>query len=193
MRFAWLCLLAGAACGGDMPPQDPPPTALPKAAASVVEEAPVALPAPDGKLSLAALSEAERGPSEDNGRRRIGLHRDLPQSLPGTWAEAEAGERVWRLRIQSSEAVALRLHFTEFHVGDGAVTVFEASEELRPAVERRYSGDGPGGDGEFWSDLLEGDSAIIEYRPPPGDKGAGQPPFRIAEISHLWQSPLDAF
>jgi hypothetical protein len=159
----------------------------------LVEEAPDAIPVSDGELSLAPMSEAERGPSEENGRRRIGAHRELPKALPGEWTGTDEGDPIWRLRLQSSEAVALRLHFTEFHVGDGAVTVFEADESRRPDAERRYTGDGPGGDGEFWSDLLEGDSAIVEYRPAPGGERPVAPPFQISEISHLWQSPLDAF
>lgn len=193
MRFVWLWLLLGAACSGGAPHQDLPPTALQKSPPPQVSPEGMPVPPPSGSLALPPLTAAERGPDEENGRSRIGAHRELPSPLPGAWAPSAEGPAVWRLQLQSAEAVAIRLHFTEFHVGDGSVTVFESDEELRPAVERRYEGDGPGADGEFWSDLLEGDSVIIQYHPAAGEEPSGAPPFRIQEISHMWQSPLDLF
>ena len=162
MRFLSILLLLGASCNGD-----------------------------PGALTLEPLTDDQRGPSEENGRRRIGAHRPLADPLPGAWTE-ENESAVWRMEIRSPEAAALRLHFTDFHLPGGAVLVYEAEEHLRPDSERRYVGDGPGGDGEFWSDLIEGEAAIVEYRPAAGES-ARAVPFRIEEISHLWISPLDAF
>jgi len=174
MRFLAILLLLGSSCNGDPALQ----TAAP-------------LASPEGIVELEALSEAERGPDQDNGRRRIGAHRKLPESLPGAWI-GEGDAAVWRLEVRSPGAAALRLHFTDFHLPGGSVLIYEADEDLRPQRERRHQADGPGGDGEFWSDLIEGEAAVVEYRPASPDK-AETPPFQIKEISHLWVSPLDAF
>ncbi len=159
MRLLTILLLLGASCDGD-PPMGP-----------------TALSAPaDGVVVLEGLSEGERGPEEENGRRRIGAHRALPEALPGSWRPSE---NIWRVEIRSPGAVALRLHFTDFHLPGGSVVVYETDEALRPDRERRYEDNGPGGDGEFWSDLIEGESATVEYHPPSGEK-LETPPFHIS-------------
>src|SRR5690606_11687868 len=134
-----------------------------------------------------------KGAEQEDPATRVGAHRELPATLPGAWTTDELNEKVWRVELRSPDAVAMRLHFTDFHLPSGSVTIFEPDPERRPVSERRYEGDGPGGDGEMWSDLIEGDSVIIEYRPADGQPGVDAPPFRIDKISHLWQSPLDAF
>ncbi len=174
MRFLSILLLLGSSCNGDPALQTAELLAL-----------------RDGIVELEPLSEAERGPDKENGRRRIGAHRKIPQPLAGVWVKEEESE-VWRLEIRSPGAVAMRLHFTDFRLPDGSVLIYEADEGLRPQRERRHEAKGPGGDGEFWSDLIEGEAAVVEYHPVSPEK-TDSPPFRIEEISHLWVSPFDAF
>lgn len=201
MRRTLLYLLLATACTGDLPPQSAEPTPSPQpalpsgqapSASPVAETLPAESGEGNGALQLPPITEAEKGPERQNGRRRIGAHRALPAALPGKWL-TEDGAAVWRLEVRSAEAVAIRLHFTDFQLAGGLIAVMEADAALRPAAERQYRDAGPGGDGEFWSDLLEGPAAIVEYRPPAGAEAAGPPPFRVDKISHLWQSPLDAF
>ena len=48
-----------------------------------------------------------------------------------------------------------------------------------------YTGTGSYGDGEFWSDIVFGDSVTIEYLPDPAATEEAVP-FQIVEISHIW-------
>lgn len=199
-RPASLCfLLLAAACGGDLQNQQSAPAALqsPPVPQAPVAQEPAALtvegPGAEASLLLPPLSAAEESPSEENGRRRIGAHRKLPDPLPGAWTVGEHGARVWRLDLRSMGAVALRLHFTNFHVEEGVVLLLQPLPEGAAEKERRHQGDGPAGDGEFWSDLIEGDRVVVEYRPASSSPTSDALPFRIEEISHLWASPLDAF
>ncbi|MEZ5395159.1 MAG: hypothetical protein R2724_20390 [Bryobacterales bacterium] len=107
---------------------------------------------------------------DDGRKRRAGLARNHP------------GDR-------GRVAAAL---FSGFHVGAGRVTVHEADSEKMGKV-RSYSGDGPAGDGELWSDIVDGDTAIVEYYPADSSVNSGDAPFRIDKISHMWVSPLEAF
>ena len=199
MRLAPYALLLCLACKADLPapvadldPADEPPQT--SASAEPAPEVARNAAQPPPEIVLDPLPPQARRDRDDNGMRRLGAHRELPElpSSGAVWQLGEAGGAIWRLRIRSPEAVALRLHFAGFHLSGGSVAVFEADERLRLAGERRYQADGPADDGEFWSDLIEGDTAVVEYYPQPGSQ-PGPVPFRIDRISHLWQSPLDAF
>ena len=52
-----------------------------------------------------------------------------------------------------------------------------------------YAGSGLYADGNFWSDIVFGDSLTIEYLPD-GESAEEAVPFQIVEISHIWD---DAF
>ncbi|MCB1021103.1 MAG: hypothetical protein H6509_05225 [Bryobacterales bacterium] len=149
--------------------------------------------AASSNIVLAPLAESDRVDYEPNGRRRIGVHRELPATAPeAAWTTDANGAPVWRVTVQATGAVALRLHFTGFHVGAGRVTVLEADSAKRGQT-RSYSGDGPAGDGELWSDIVDGDTAIVEYYPADSSVKSGDAPFRIDKVSHMWASPLEAF
>ena len=128
----------------------------------------------------------------------IGVHRSLPSGslvvdssggrartrVDGAWQPIPGG-RVWRLGIASPGAGAMRVHFRDFAVGAGQVWLYSADGQ----VLAPYTGAGLYGDGEFWSDVVFGDSVTIEYLPDPAAAGEAVP-FRIVEISHVWD---DAF
>ena len=219
MRLAYPLLLLCLACGAGAPPQPlqtsvgpqnrqaeqarTPPPAEPvepvgtpreqEGATELAPSEPKSAPALESEISLGPLDPAEKSAVDDNGFRRIGVHRELPSLPPpaAAWTADEDGKAVWRTVIRSPGAVALRIHFLDLHLGGGNVAIYEAS--ARPAPERRYEGDGPAGDGELWSDIIEGDAAVVEYRPGSDEASGGPVPFGIDKISHLWQSPLDAF
>ena len=124
----------------------------------------------------------------------IGVHRRLPEgalkvyfsgeavksTAEGAWQSTEAG-RLWRLKLTSPSARALRVHFRDFAIGSGSLWVHsEDGQSVGP-----YSGTGQYGDGDFWSGIVFGDSLTIEYLPEPAAAGEAVP-FRIVEISHIW-------
>ena len=128
----------------------------------------------------------------------IGIHRQLPQgsvelsfsggtartTVEGAWQSIPAG-RLWRLRIASPRARAMRVHFRDFAIGAGKLWLYSADGQAVPP----YTGSGLYGDGNFWSDIVFGDSLTIEYLPDPAATEEAVP-FQIVEISHIWD---DAF
>ncbi len=149
---------------------------------SLPEPAAAALPslAPDELERL----QAQNGPAPV-----IGIHRSLPAeavktTAEGAWQSTVAG-RLWRLRVTSPEARALRIHFQDFDAGQGSVWLHAADGQIGGP----YSGRGMYGDGDFWSDIVFGDSATIEYLPDPAAESAEAAPFRIAAVSHILSVP----
>ena len=128
----------------------------------------------------------------------IGVHRQLPQgsvalsfsggtartTAEGAWQSIPAG-RLWRLRITSPSARAMRVHFRDFAIGAGKLWLYSADGQALPP----YAGSGLYADGNFWSDIVFGDSLTIEYLPDPAATEEAVP-FQIVEISHIWN---DAF
>ena len=127
----------------------------------------------------------------------IGVHRRLPagalelsfstggvkSTAEGAWQSTEAG-RLWRLKLTSPSARALRVHFRDFAIGSGRVWLHsEDGQTVGP-----YAGTGLYGDGDFWSGIVFGDSLTIEYLPDPA--AAEAVPFQIVEISHIWGDVL---
>ena len=128
----------------------------------------------------------------------IGVHRRLPAgavtrsfsggavktTAEGAWQSTAVG-RLWRLKMTSPSARAMRIHFRDFAIGAGSLWLYSASGQ----VVGPYTGSGLYGDGDFWSGIVFGDSLTIEYLPD-GASAKEAVPFQIVEISHIWD---DAF
>ena len=216
MRSALSVVALGLACSAGEPsrplannsePQPPAPAQTqpapetePAPPAQLEPQGPSKVRTPDPPPSLPLRSEITLGPldpsrksaADENGLRRIGAHRTVPALPPPAiaWTTTADGEPIWRTVIRSPGAFALRIHFLDFHLGDGSVEIHAAGDESGAAPRRRYEGSGPAGDGELWSDIIEGEAVTVEYRPETADTAGGDVPFRIDKISHLWQSPL---
>ena len=158
---------------------------------SLPSPAAVALP-PLGPDDLQRLQPQEGRPP------LIGVHRRLPAgavtrsfsggavktTAEGAWQSTAVG-RLWRLKMTSPSARAMRIHFRDFAIGAGSLWLYSASGQ----VVGPYTGSGLYGDGDFWSGIVFGDSLTIEYMPD-GASTKEAVPFQIVAISHIWD---DAF
>ncbi len=158
---------------------------------SLPSPAAVALP-PLGPNDLQRLQPQEGRPP------LIGVHRRLPAgalmpsfsegtvktTAEGAWQSTAVG-RLWRLKMTSPSARAMRIHFRDFAIGAGSLWLHSASGQ----VVGPYTGSGLYGDGDFWSGIVFGDSLTIEYLPD-GPSAGEAVPFQIVAISHIWD---DAF
>ena len=149
---------------------------------SLPSPAAVALP-PLGPNDLQRLQPQEGRPP------LIGVHRRLPAgavktTAEGAWRPTAVG-RLWRLKMTSPSARAMRIHFRDFAIGAGSLWLHSASGQ----VVGPYTGSGLYGDGDFWSGIVFGDSLTIEYLPD-GASTKEAVPFQIVAISHIWD---DAF
>jgi hypothetical protein len=111
-----------------------------------------------------------------------GMHRKLAveTAAAGVWQLA-GDQRVWRMAVRADGAQAVRVHFTGFDVGGGRVWVHDG----QGGIAGPYSGRGMYSDGDFWSDLIYGESAIVEYESE--DPVPDAVPFQAAEISHIFR------
>lgn len=133
---------------------------------------------PTYKLAAPAAKELDEAKARAAGRALAGTHRALPADVlkKGKWQKFKDGGWVWRMRLQSVSASGMRVHFSVFDVGASKVLLHERGGK-KP--EGPYTGKRE----EFWSDIVYGDSVLIEYAPADRKK-AKKLPFTIDKISH---------
>jgi len=136
--------------------------------------------APEARFEQGSSKPPAAGPAGEP--LRTGEHRIVPAAWmkKGTWTTLKDGRRVWRLAIRSPGAKSMRVHFQAFKAANGMVWVHIGRKAVGP-----YAGNGVHGDGEFWSEIVEGDRVTIEYLPE--SSGAKLAPFTIREVAHLWR------
>ena len=85
----------------------------------------------------------------------------------------------WTTSIESAGASAIRVKFTDFSLPDGAELYLynDEGQAFGP-----FTGIGPHGDGEFWSNAVFGDHVWIQVHGTAPERGAG---FIIDAVSHL--------
>ena len=109
-------------------------------------------------------------------------------SVSGMWLTVEPGRYVWRTSIRSSGASALRIHFEDFNV-NGQVYVYDSESTSSDPYLGPFQNQGPQADGDFWSDLLLGESLTIEFVPSDQSTIPTALPFAIHEIAHIVNVP----
>lgn len=130
---------------------------------------------------LTPLGFGERGAYEIKpGINRVSAHRGLPEDwlAQGQWSRPRGGKPVFRAALRAPGAVGLRLHFKNF-AASGRLWLYGSDDGYFAGP---YSGAGPHADGDFWSELIEGESLILEYE---SDRAA-ELPFEVDVISHLF-------
>jgi len=90
----------------------------------------------------------------------------------------ELGAFDWAGIVRTPEAAAVRIHFTDFDLPAGAELYVYTREGMAFGP---YTGRGPNGNGDFWSNTVAGAEMIVQLR-----AGAiGEPRFTIAGVGHL--------
>ena len=135
-----------------------------------------------------ALSGEDLGSSDSDGQRGL--------RIAGAWSRLPDGSQIWRFRIHSPNAAAIRVHFEAFDVGRGRVWLCSGSQRYpdfvgHPDFVGPYSGTGPHGHGDFWSETVLSDSVIVEYLPESASRTSAFAPFVISGISHALSRPRD--
>ena len=130
------------------------------------------------KLAAPTAKDLEEAKTRAAGRSLAGTHRALPADVlkKGKWNKRKDGSWIWRLRLQSTGATGMRVHFNAFDIGSSTIWLYE------PGAKKP---DGPftGKREDFWSSVLFADSAVIEFSPTDRKK-AKKLPFAIDRISH---------
>lgn len=124
-------------------------------------------------------------------RRRImvGIPREasISPSHQGTWSAVNVQDnaRVWALSLSSKGATAVRIHFQDFNLPDGAKLYLYST--AAPDDVEVFEGKGPRDRGDFWSTIFAGDTVNFELIDANGQTPASTPLFHVSDISHLFK------
>ncbi len=110
---------------------------------------------------------------------------DLSTANSGTWEDLSTGGQVWRLRVQSLEALWVKLGFGTYRLQEGAC-VWVYDEALN--VHGRYSAEDEREHGQLWTFLIEGDVAIVEIFWPE-TLASETPNIHLGTFTHGYRPP----
>jgi lysyl endopeptidase len=123
--------------------------------------------------------------AEAQGRIKVGEEREYAVRTPAAYPSGATDRPVtWSETVLSPGATFLRIHFQRLNLPDGDYLTV-ASPDGKDFWT--YTGKGPLGTGEFWSFVVEGDTALVELHSgirQIAEKGAGRWGAVIDRIAH---------
>jgi len=135
------------------------------------------------KLAVGVVEPIDKEVDFTNLERMPRLKKPLAQA-GGVMRPLDDGGFVWTVAVESKSAAALRIHFTDLDLPEGAALYVytEAGEAYGP-----YTGQGPKGDGELWSHTLFGNLAFVQLRQqgPTADDALRRTGFTIESVGHI--------
>jgi len=106
------------------------------------------------------------------------IHLDLEAS--GTWTTLEDGSRLWRVAIQSPDAINLSVNFNDFHLPQGARLQLYNGD--RTDKSKIYSNENNRPSKKLGSWFITGDIILIEYFEP--SSSVGNVSLKIGSVIH---------
>jgi hypothetical protein len=98
----------------------------------------------------------------------------------GAWQQLDANTWNWRTRIFSANAETLNLHFRKLQLPTGAsLWIYDAAGRR---VEGPYTAANLGSDGQLWTPVVPGTTAVVEIRSPALVKDQVQ--VQLGEVNH---------
>ena len=109
------------------------------------------------------------------------IHVDYSLENNGTWTVLENGDRIWRLKLQSINALGLFVFYEDFYMPSGAK--FYMYNEDGSQIFGAYTGRNNKPSGKFMTGMVDGETAILEYYEPFYVMGQG-----IVDISRIYHA-----
>ncbi len=110
---------------------------------------------------------------------------DITPQNAGDWDELANGHLVWRLRVESKDALSLNFGFSEYHMpAGGRLLVYPGglSKNANPEVIRSFDTSDNKAHGALWTPIVPGDSAVVEVVVPKAQLGALK--LRMTRVNH---------
>ncbi|HVI47913.1 MAG TPA: pre-peptidase C-terminal domain-containing protein [Chitinophaga sp.] len=119
---------------------------------------------------------------------RIGVIAPASWSLSnaGSWTTLPDGDRIWRLRINVTGAVASSLYYENFHLPEGAKLYVYNGD--RSQLIGAFSSENNQETGLFATEILKGDVCTLEYYEPKAVKGQGH--FTISGVNNIYSTKI---
>jgi lysyl endopeptidase len=133
---------------------------------------------------LGSIRAEETAARHHSTARVVGVQRHVDSEIAhsGEWAQVDAARGFYRVAIRSNGAVAMRIHLANFSAGKGRLWIYSPD---RAEVRGPYTGAGVNGTGDFWTNTVHGDTAVIEYEPGGPNRSV---PFDIPAVGHATAS-----
>jgi len=98
----------------------------------------------------------------------------------GTWQTTEEGDKIWRIKFSSPGALSMNVIFNDFFIPNGAsVHLYNKETDM---VEGAYTSFNNNANNMLGSDLIKGESIVVEYFEP--SEVAGQGRLLIGMVVH---------
>ncbi len=126
-------------------------------------------------MDKALKEDAKKGSS----RFAAPIDVDYAVEKNGTWIVLPNGDRIWRLKLYSKDALGMYVFYEDFYLPKGGRFFMynEDGSEIKGAYTRRNNKPS----GKFMTGMIEGETAILEYYEPSSVKGQG-----IIDISRIY-------
>lgn len=115
------------------------------------------------------------------------LDLDLTVDNAGSWTTLPSGDRIWRLRITSPNALGTELYFADLQLPNGSsLYLYDDNGEqvlggFTPANNKAH--------GVFSTARINGENCIVEYFEP--HEALGSSPFHISHLAHTYRDIED--
>ena len=110
---------------------------------------------------------------------------NLSPANAGAWEPLDAKNMVWRLRIESRDALSLNFGFTQYRMpAGGRMLIYPAglTPSADPKLIRTFTAVDNDAHGQLWTPIIAGDQAVIEVVVP-RDK-VGELKLQLARVNH---------
>lgn len=141
------------------------------------------------------VNKASRIDEANKQKMRVGLAKDLSVEMGFSSDDIRPGRALlhptfgalrgnadggflWSGTVKSAGATALRIHFIDFNLPDGAEMYVHAANGM---AHGPYTGRGPNGTGDFWSNTIAGSEVSMQLTS--GENGS--PSFTIAGLGYM--------
>lgn len=132
------------------------------------------------------VRRAEQDSAQDDFRRaNVGVHRVVSWTIQDAQWEYTGSEWRARLSITSQTAFGLRLHLSNVVLPDGARLFIYTPDEKQPAMSFTAADFSRP---DFWSQILVGDTALLELFVPVSSTEPPPVSLTVAEVSHFFVS-----
>ncbi len=115
-------------------------------------------------------------------RFSVPIRTELNFENSGQWTELNNGDRIWRLTIESKGALALAFMYNDFFIPRGAMLFMYSPDHQQ--IKGAYTWKNNRKSRRFWTGLIRGNAAIVEYYEPKAVRGAGH--FNIFRVDHAY-------
>ncbi|MEI6123266.1 MAG: T9SS type A sorting domain-containing protein [Bacteroidota bacterium] len=134
---------------------------------------------------------------EDTQDGKNGVLRKMGRSLfvninltnSGTWEELKSGDRIWRLKITCPDALALGIYYNHFWLPPGGKLYLYNEDKTQ--ILGGYTEENNSKSGLFATELVAGETAILEYYEP--SRTLGRSIINISEIAYVYRDYVSKY